>query len=776
MILLVFSIISIIICLSACSNHTESIPMQENEIRLTCKIISSRVVDPNLQSTQIVKGQKVGITIEGANREHQNIAWTVGDNGVLTNSGNKIYWEDEDINIIAYHPWADAINEFSVSTDQSKEENYLNSDLLWTSTTASIIDVPVSLAFRHKLAKINITLRSEDIADLSNAVISICGTNIKTDFDPATGELSDAATDDIQDIIASITTSTAYTASCIVIPQKIKSGTKFLKITHADTEYYYTLPTDIEFKSGFSYNYTLYVEKTLVKLVFNNITDWKAEEMKGDAEETFSGDTPYLTFTADAEQSLTLSRAVETLEYSVDDEEWETLGTKRVIFGGEKGNLRLRGKSAAGTGVTKPQTGVAYFGATVTFGNMDVPVACKGDIRTLIDWSNYSTVDTSNARFYNLFKGCKNLVSAPSLPITTLASYCYSNMFEDCINLKTPPQLPSMELKSDCYYAMFRGCTSLTVAPELPATDLIYSCYERMFEGCTSITSAPELKSENISWSCYERMFKDCTSLQTPPELPAKTMQVYCYCSMFEGCINLTTVPELPAETLATRCYESMFKGCVKLQTPPALPAKIIEEACYNSMFEGCTNLKTAPELPGKELDKMCYYSMFEGCTSLTKAPTNLPATKLYSDCYYKMFYGCTSLTTAPELPAKTLAFCCYGSMFNGCTSLTTAPALPATTLAGACYSRMFYGCTSLTTAPELHVATLVDRCYIYMFSGCQKLNNITMLATNVDASQCLDNWVEGVSSTGTFTKAQEMTTLSQGVSGIPKGWTIKNK
>ena len=50
------------------------------------------------------------------------------------------------------------------------------------------------------------------------------------------------------------------------------------------------------------------------------------------------------------------------------------------------------------------------------------------------------------------------------------------------------------------------------------------------------------------------------------------------------------------------------------------------------------------------------------------------------------------------------------------------------------------------------------------------------MLATDISAESCLDNWLEGVSSTGTFTKAAEMESLSTGVSGIPEGWTVKNE
>jgi hypothetical protein len=133
------------------------------------------------------------------------------------------------------------------------------------------------------------------------------------------------------------------------------------------------------------------------------------------------------------------------------------------------------------------------------------------------------------------------------------------------------------------------------------------------------------------------------------------------------------------------------------------------------------------------------------------------------------MFYGCKSLKTAPELPATTLAYYCYNSMFQNCISLTTAPKeLPATILANYCYRSMFSGCKELIEAPELPATTLADYCYIYMFKGCTKLNNITMLAINTSAYSCLYDWVYGVSSSGTFIKHPEMTSLSNGSNGVP--------
>ena len=86
-----------------------------------------------------------------------------------------------------------------------------------------------------------------------------------------------------------------------------------------------------------------------------------------------------------------------------------------------------------------------------------------------------------------MFYGCTSLTTAPTLPATTLAQYCYQYMFYGCTSLTTAPVLPATTLASSCYSYMFRGCTSLTTAPELPATTLESSCYNYMFYGCTSL-------------------------------------------------------------------------------------------------------------------------------------------------------------------------------------------------------------------------------------------------------------------------------------------------
>ena len=341
-------------------------------------------------------------------------------------------------------------------------------------------------------------------------------------------------------------------------------------------------------------------------------------------------------------------------------------------------------------------------------------------------------------KFSNSYNKCISFLSSVSSnvggDIRTLSNYLD-------VNSETKPQ-------EYMFKGLFYNNKFIVDASNLrlPYTTIENYCYSDMFSGCTSLTSAPT-------------------------ELPATTLKMYCYSSMFKGCTSLTSAPALPATTLDLGCYSYMFLGCTKLTSAPALPATTLISSCYQSMFENCTKITSAPELPATTTKQYCYNSMFKGCTSLTSAPT-LPATTMTQYCYQSMFKGCTSLTSAPTLPATTLAESCYSGIFQGCTSLTSAPTeLPATTLANYCYSGMFNDCTSLTNTPTLPATTLASGCYSSMFRNCRKINSITVYADDISASDCTNNWLYGVSSTGTFHN-MSFASFENGASGIPNGWT----
>ena len=182
---------------------------------------------------------------------------------------------------------------------------------------------------------------------------------------------------------------------------------------------------------------------------------------------------PYVTFTADAAQKL--SYGGRDLQYSKDGTTFVKLEANDEIDFGGNTKLYLRGENNL--------DGTVYYDGDkqksykITFKNDDVPVACTGDIRTLIDYKTYKTVDTSEAQFIALFSYSPALTSAPKLPATTLAEYCYYEMFEYCTSLEKAPELPAETLAKGCYEAMFNGCTKLSnikmLATDISATDCL---------------------------------------------------------------------------------------------------------------------------------------------------------------------------------------------------------------------------------------------------------------------------------------------------------------
>ena len=403
--------------------------------------------------------------------------------------------------------------------------------------------------------------------------------------------------------------------------------------------------------AGNSYTYKLKVGKNKISVSGITVKDWNTEVTIPGGKAEYKA-PPYVTFTADEEQTFIMSAQdryeISGLEYSVNNGTWKKVVTgEAVTFGGSKGTLSLRGKNNLGG------TSGKYSGySRISFGNTDVNVACTGDIRTLLDYENYETVATGSARFSQLFENCKQLTSAPDLPAKTLADGCYSYMFHGCSKLETGPvKLPALKLATRCYDSMFLNCSSLQTAPDLPATELAEYCYMGMFRDCTNLKNVPD-------------------------ELPAKTMYPKCYLNMFTGCSSLEGGPKLPATTLAESCYKNMFENCIKLKTAPELKAMSLKESCYSSMFWGCTSLTAAPDLPATELAEYCYAVMFRGCKNLKTGPVNLPALKLATKCYDSMFFNCSSLQTAPDLPATELAEYCYNGMFCGCENLSSVKML----------------------------------------------------------------------------------------------------
>ena len=470
-----------------------------------------------------------------------------------------LLWDRSNLTFNCWYP-ADGKNTATVgylTADQSSAELMAKSDYMNAEKTLKTSDEALNFSLERKTARL--ILKISEITDVSGTIKHVLIVSKASTAADKTNKIDiKPFAQNGESEIGGV--GTTYTA--LVIPGEVVA--KFYFTDDMSTEKPLTMTTNVN-EAGSSYIYNLNVIKR-TKIEVTGITEgpWTASG-------TTTGDItpiPYVTFKAEQAQTFKMTPqngyTISGLEYSVNGGEWKKVADTGVDFGGDKGNLRLRGTNTNGTASADDPY------STITF-DSNVKVACTGDIRTLLDWKNYSTVETQNARFCNLFQDCSVLTSAPELPATTLAD--------------------------NCYYSMFSGCKSLTSAPKLPATTLALGCYSSMFSGCKSLTSAPTLSATELAIYCYTGMFYGCTSLTSAPKLSATTLVEGCYEGMFIGCSNLQEAPELPATTLAKSCYREMFSRCTSLKSAPTLSATTLAESCYSGMFYDCKNLKSVKML-----------------------------------------------------------------------------------------------------------------------------------------------------------------------------------
>ena len=266
----------------------------------------------------------------------------------------------------------------------------------------------------------------------------------------------------------------------------------------------------------------------------------------------------YLTFTSDGTTTLSLTihnGHAPVLYYSTNGIYWTLWDYSELAFTSEQ-PLYLCGDNPEGFGSNLDAT-LRYSTISTSGSGFQI----SGDIMSLIDKDEEVSVIPSPYCFYQLFKGCTGLTSAPELPATILTERCYQGMFYGCTSLATAPELPATTLAECCYLAMFQRCIGLTTAPELPATTLAESCYYSMFNRCTSLTTAPVLPATTLVDGCYRQMFNGCTSLTNALELPATSLCSYCYQYMFNNCSQLNYVKCLATDISAEGCVEGWLGG-----------------------------------------------------------------------------------------------------------------------------------------------------------------------------------------------------------------------
>ena len=561
------------------------------------------------------------------------------------NGTDYLVWDNSNLTFQCWYP-ADGNNSFSkgyVQEDQSNTDVIAKSDYMTAEKKLDAIpdSRKLEVALVRKTARLIFNIQSfndQFTADTKVNHVRIVGKEC-TDAN----ETSTINIKPLQKGEGGI--NTTYTA--LVIPGAVEGKLYFT--TEESTETPLVVKTGT-LEAGKSYTYNLTVGKNTITVNDVTVAEWGTDKIEGGKAEHI----PYVTFTAEAEQKFKMTTTGNydlsgKFQYSVNEGKWENVvKDEEVTFGGTNGNLRLRGINKNGTATDDSNY------STITFTYDNVKVACTGDIRTLLDYKTYKTVDTSNARFCYLFIYCKVLTSAPQLPATTLASKCYSYMFSSCTSLESAPALPAKTLAYSCYQSMFNLCKNLTSAPALlPATTLADQCYYYMFNGCTNLKSAPELSATTLAAYCCSYMFSDCKKLTSAPALSATTLADYCYYYMFNNCTSLESAPKLSATTLASNCYDSMFRNCTNLTSAPKLPATTLADDCYHYMFYGCSNLSSAPKLPATTLADYCYSMMFYGCSNLSSVTMLAPSDQISRSSFTNWLHNAGTTATSRTLIVK---------------------------------------------------------------------------------------------------------------------------
>ena len=423
------------------------------------------------------EGDKISVKADGQDA----VTYQLNNNEWQPQGGKFLKWESDEMNFTAYYPASFDGNLDNITLPKEYDEATLaaNDFMSYSGKQTNTKDNnnQLTLTMKRKMARV---------------VVEIAGFN---------DQYAGAKIDNVNSL--SICGIKAYKHSdnkfyALIKPCEAQNSETFisLDVAEGESKTTETLTGIPALEAGNSYTYKLTVGKNKISVSGITVTDWDNTGIitEGSKAEHI---IPYVTFKANGDQKFKMEAygyTISGLEYSVKDGEWTpVVANTEVSFGGNNGDLRLRGTNPEGT-----SSGDVVY-STIRF-TKDATVACTGDIRTLLDWNNYNKVETKNARFCRLFENCSVLTSAPELPATKLADHCYYNMF--------------------CY------CTSLTSAPVLPATKLAVECYHGMFYGCTKLSTVTMLALDSEFTSKLDCVYDWLDDAGTDPSVTTRTLKV----------------------------------------------------------------------------------------------------------------------------------------------------------------------------------------------------------------------------------------------------------
>ena len=288
--------------LASCSQDNEN-KVTSNDSRriiLTSTVGMTRSLNQNIQASQLANGNTVGVFITNEEAE------VISDNTKITADGEggfiysrDLYWPVEGkASIFTYGPYQDDWNgklgenvTFTVAKDQSTDEGYLKSDLVFGLPSAgnplAQTSANVPLSFVHKLAKVNITVINETETSLADAVVTLKDMPTTVTMNTKTGELGKSSGSDTIRVATFAGSASSYKCSAIVVPQKLTYGSQVVRVTLKNGKTLAaTTRTDMELQSGKTYNFNINVTVggADLNVTASSITNWDSNtsDLAGD--------------------------------------------------------------------------------------------------------------------------------------------------------------------------------------------------------------------------------------------------------------------------------------------------------------------------------------------------------------------------------------------------------------------------------------------------------------------------------------------------------------
>ena len=259
-----------VLMMAACSQI--EMPVQEETpvaLRYATVDASETKAAQNLNEGSFDMNETIKVMISNTGQNN----WTLynfgtGPSGEMVYTGaNPPYYPagSQNIDIVAYYPY-NASTSFSVATDQTADEDYKGSDLMFASVTNQAKQAaPVELVFSHKMAKLNVNITAgTGVTEITS--LSILNVKPTVSFDQTTGVVGNASGNAIAIAVSN--------NGAAIIPAQTISGGLLSIVTDKGTATYSVASK--EFEAGKLYTLNITVNLRAVGTT-TAITGWTSE-------------------------------------------------------------------------------------------------------------------------------------------------------------------------------------------------------------------------------------------------------------------------------------------------------------------------------------------------------------------------------------------------------------------------------------------------------------------------------------------------------------------